>query len=190
MARRLERALWLVAIAAMTIYIGTFAERSLSQAYFNWEFARTIDAPPRAGPVNHVIPYSAQPLGRIEIPAIDLSAIFVEGVDNRVLRVGVGHIPGTALPGTFGNVGLSGHRDTFFRKLGKLRRGEVIWLTTPNGRYKYRVESLRIVDPDEAIVLQAVGRPTLTLVTCYPFYYVGPAPRRFVVHAGLVKDFE
>jgi sortase A len=188
MARWLERALWLVAIAAMTVYSGTFAERSLSQAYFNWEFARTLDAPPRADPANHVIPYSAQPLGRIEIPAIDLSAIFVEGIDNRVLRLAVGHIPGTALPGTLGNVGLAGHRDTFFRKLGKLRSGDMIWLATPNGRYKYLVESLRIVDSDEAIVLQAVGRSTLTLVTCYPFYYVGPAPRRFVVHAGLVRE--
>jgi sortase A len=186
MARWLERSLWLAAIAAMTVYSGTVAERSLSQAYYNWTFARTLDAPPRADPVNDVIPHSAQPLGRIEIPAIDLSVIFVEGVDNRTLRRAVGHIPGTALPGMQGNVGLSGHRDTFFRKLGKLRTGDAIWLTTPDGRYEYRVESFRTAYPDEAIVLQAVGRPTLTLITCYPFYYVGPAPQRYVVHAGLV----
>ena len=84
-----------------------------------------------------------------------------------------------------GNVGLSGHRDTFFRKLGKLHTGDAIWLTTPDGRYEYRVESFRAAYPDEAIVLQAIGRPTLTLITCYPFYYVGPAPQRYVVHAGL-----
>ena len=188
MGKWLERALWLMAIAAMTVYSGTVAEQSLSQAYFNWQFARTLDAPPRADPVDHVIPPAAQPLGRIEIPAIGLSAMFVEGVDNRTLRRAVGHIPGTALPGTIGNVGLSGHRDTFFRRLGKLHNGDAIWLTTTNRSYEYRVESSRIVHTDEAIVLGNVGRPTLTLITCYPFYYVGPAPRRYVVHADLMEQ--
>ena len=183
MLRWLQRMLWLVAAGAMTISVATFAERSLSQAYLNWEFARTLDVPRLASAVNPVIPQSAQPLGRLEIPTIHLSAIFTEGVDARTLRRGIGHIPGTALPGTSGNVGLSAHRDTFFRKLGKIRIGDTIWVATFNGRYKYVVESSGIVDPDEAVALRDIGRPALTLVTCYPFYYVGPAPRRYVVHA-------
>jgi sortase A len=188
MLRYLQTLLWIVAAGATTVYVGALGEQSFSQAYLNWRFAETLDLPARAVPASAPIPNSAQPLGRIEIPSIDLSAIFVEGVDPRTLRRAVGHIPGTALPGTAGNVGLSGHRDTFFRRLGGVRHGDAIWLTTREGRYQYVVESAQIVRPDERIVLNNVGRPALTLVTCYPFYYVGPAPRRYVVHASLVKE--
>jgi sortase A len=188
MLRYLEKLLWIVAVGAITVYVGTLGEQSFSQAYLNWKFAETLDPPARAVPASAPIPHSAQPLGRVEIPSIDLSAIVVEGVDARTLRRAVGHIPGTALPGTAGNVGLSGHRDTFFHRLGKVHQGDAIWLTTRGGRYQYVVESTRIVQPDERIVLNNVGRPALTLVTCYPFYYVGPAPRRYVVHASLFKE--
>src|ERR1051326_2468189 len=111
--------------------------------------------------------------------------MIVEGVDSRSLRRAVGHIPGTALPGRSGNVVLSGHRDTFFRRLGRIHAGDVIWLTTLDGRHKYIAESSGVIDSEEAVVLRDIGRPTLTLVTCYPFYYVGSAPKRFVVHASL-----
>jgi sortase A len=188
MLQRLEWLLWVVTAGAIALYAGTLGEQSLSQAYLNWEFAQTLALPTRAIPPNDAIPNSAQPLGRLEIPSIGLSAIFIEGVDDRALRRAVAHIPGTALPGTIGNVGLSGHRDTFFRRLGKIHAGDVIWITTFGGRYKYVVESSGIVNPDERIILHNVGRPTLTLVTCYPFYYVGPAPQRFVVHASLVTE--
>ena len=188
MLRWLEGILWIVAVVAISLYAGTEGERWLSQAYLDWKFERSLALPPPAVPPGDIVPYTAQPLGRLEIPSIHLSAIFVEGVDERVLRRGVGHIPGTALPGMSGNTGLSAHRDMFFRHLGQIRTGDVIQISTLEGIYEYVVESFAVVDPDEGAVLRDVGRPTLTLVTCYPFYYVGPAPKRFVVHASLVTE--
>ena len=188
MLRGLKYVLWGVAVIAMAIYAGTTAERWISQAYLNWEFARALDAPVLVWPPDTRIPEGLQPLGRLEIPSIDLSAVFMEGADNRTLRRGIGHIPGTALPGSVGNVALSAHRDTFFRRLGELSSGDVIWITTLRGHYKYIVESSQIVDSNQWLIARTIGPPTLTLVTCYPFYYIGPAPKRFIVHAALSSD--
>jgi sortase A len=188
MFRWFERVLWFVAVLALTIYGLSQSELWLYQTYFNWEFARSLEIPARAAPPEHPVPYTMQPLGRLEIPSIALSAIFIEGVDSKTLRRGIGHVPGTALPGMPGNVSLSAHRDTFFRRLGKIHEGDAISITTLDATYEYVVESTGIVDPDERAVLRDIGRPTLTLVTCYPFYYVGSAPRRFVVHASLRKS--
>jgi sortase A len=151
------------------------------------EFTHAVESPRSASVVVSDAPVAnlKQPIGRLEIPSVNISGIVIEGDDARTLRRGIGHIPGTALPGGPGNVGLSAHRDTFFRHLGQIRTGDPLWITTLKGRYKYVVESSGIVDPDEDIVLHDIGRPTLTLVTCYPFYYVGSAPKRFVVHATL-----
>jgi sortase A len=128
-------------------------------------------------------PSAGVPIGRLEIPSIDLSTILVEGDGDTELRRGIGHIPGTALPGEPGNIGLAGHRDTFFRRLGEVKKGDPISLVTLDGTDQYIVESIRIVDPDEAIVLHDFGSPVVTLVTCYPFHYLGSAPRRYIVHA-------
>jgi len=125
-------------------------------------------------------------IGRIEIPRLLLSAVVVEGVDKTTLRRAVGHIPGTALPGHSGNVGLAGHRDTFFRPLKDLKVKDEIQLSTLEGNFNYEVESLRVVEPDNVGVLAASGGNVLTLVTCYPFYYVGPAPQRWIVRAKQV----
>jgi sortase A len=125
-------------------------------------------------------------IGRIEIPRVLLSAIVVEGVDKTDLRRAVGHIPGTALPGQPGNVGLSGHRDTFFRSLKDVRIKDEVQLSTLQGNFKYEVESLRVVEPENVGVLASSGEKVLTLVTCYPFYFVGPAPQRWIVRARQV----
>jgi sortase A len=125
-------------------------------------------------------------IGRIEIPRLLLSAVVVEGVDKTTLRRAVGHIPGTVLPGERGNVGLAGHRDTFFRGLKDLKIKDEIQLSTLEGRFKYEVESLRVVEPNNVGVLASSGENVLTLVTCYPFYYVGPAPKRWIVRARQV----
>jgi sortase A len=125
-------------------------------------------------------------IGRIEIPRLLLSAIVVEGIDKTALRRAVEHIPGTALPGQPGNVGLAGHRDTFFRPLKDLRIKDEIQFSTLEGNFKYEVESLRVVEPNNVGVLAPSSGNVLTLVTCYPFYYVGPAPKRFVVRARQV----
>jgi sortase A len=126
-------------------------------------------------------------VGRLEIPRLGLSAIVVEGIDRATLRRGVGHISGTALPGEAGNVGLSGHRDTFFRPLKDLRIKDEIQFSTLKGDFRYEVESLRVVGPTDVGVLAASHENVLTLVTCYPFFYIGGAPKRFVVKARQVS---
>ena len=109
-----------------------------------------------------------------------------EGVEPTTLRRAAGHIPGTALPGQPGNVGIAGHRDTLFRPLRNIRRDDLITLITPQGEYRYRVVSTRIVNPRDIAVLAPSRNEVLTLVTCYPFYFVGSAPDRFIVRAERV----
>ena len=125
-------------------------------------------------------------VGRIKIPRVGVSAIVLHGVGKKTLRRGVGHIPGTALPEHGGNVGLAGHRDSFFRGLKDIRTDDRIEVTTPEGTFEYRVEWTKIVRPSETQVLEEEGAPSLTLVTCFPFYYVGSAPKRFIVRARRV----
>jgi sortase A len=127
-------------------------------------------------------------VGRIEIPAVGLATRVLEGSNAPTLRLAVGHIPGTALPGSSGNVGLAGHRDTFFRPLRRIKLGDEIRFTTAAGTFKYRVVSLRVVLPNAVEVLNATQQPTLTLVTCYPFDFIGTAPQRLIVHAEMVPD--
>jgi sortase A len=122
-------------------------------------------------------------LGRIEISKIGLTAMIQEGTGRQTLQRGVGHITGTALLGGSGNVGLAGHRDTFFRKLRNIHEGDEITLTTLNATSVYRVDLISIVEPQDSAVLRDSGENLLTLVTCYPFSYVGPSPKRFIVRA-------
>ena len=123
-------------------------------------------------------------LGRLEIPRLGLSVMLMEGDDAKTLRRAVGHIPGTPLPGQTGNVAFSGHRDTFFRPLRNIRENDIIVITTLEGQYRYRVVSTSVVAPDDVAVLNGASPgEILTLVTCYPFYFVGAAPDRFIVRA-------
>jgi len=126
-------------------------------------------------------------IGRIEIPRLGLSSIVMEGIGNGTLRRAVGHIPGTTLPGAPGNIGISGHRDTYFRPLRSIRENDTITLTTLAGEYRYRVVSTKVVSPDDVAVLDPSGSEILTLVTCHPFYFVGSAPERFIVRAERVN---
>ena|ERR1035437_2251160 len=139
--------------------------------------------PSPTSPVNPPPAVSGALIGRMEISRLGLSAIVMEGISAKTLRRAVGHIPGTALPGQPGNVGISGHRDTFFRPLRNIRQNDIITLTTLLGEYRYRVVSTRVVHPDNVAVLGPGDNEVLTLVTCYPFYFVGPAPNRFIVRA-------
>ena len=108
-----------------------------------------------------------------------------EGTDRRTLERAVGHVSGTALPGQSGNVCLAAHRDTFFRRLEGVRKNDTIRITTPEATYEYTVQGTSVVDPGAVEVLASTGDAALTLVTCYPFGYVGPAPRRFIVSGRL-----
>jgi sortase A len=130
-----------------------------------------------------VAPPPGGTLGRIEIARIGLTAMIMEGTDGRTLRRAVGHIRGTPLPGQRGNVAIAGHRDTFFRPLRNVQPDDEITLTTLAGSYRYLVDSTQVVAPEDTQVLDNSGDTTLTLVTCYPFYFVGPAPKRFIVRA-------
>jgi sortase A len=126
-------------------------------------------------------------IGRIEIPRLQLSVVVVEGVDTTALRRAVGHIPGTTMPGEAGNVGLAGHRDTFFRSLKDMKVKDQIQISTVKGSFKYQVVSVKVVAPEDVGVLAPSGENVLTLVTCYPFYFVGPAPKRWIVRAKQVS---
>ncbi len=122
--------------------------------------------------------------GRLEIGRLGLSVALDEGVDARTLRHAVGHLPGSAFPGEPGNVVLAGHRDGLFRPLREVREGDRLRLTTTDGAFDYQVTSVQVVEPERTDVIDpAPGRQQVTLVTCYPFYYVGPAPQRYVVKA-------
>jgi sortase A len=125
--------------------------------------------------------------GRIELSRLDVSALIAEGVDAQTLRRAVGHLPGSAFPGEVGDVALAGHRDTFFRALRNVVEGDLVHVQTPDGSFFYRVDSLQVVDANDGDALTASPFPTLTLVTCHPFDYVGPAPRRLLVRARQVE---
>lgn len=123
-------------------------------------------------------------LGRMDIPRLGISVAVLQGTSSRTLRLGAGHIEGTALPGKPGNSGIAGHRDTFFRELKDIRDHDEIQIQTATGLLRYQVDWVRVVGPEDTAVLEPTAlESTLTLVTCYPFYFVGPAPKRFVVHA-------
>lgn len=139
-----------------------------------------------AKPVSYLSVARRGLVGRLEIPRLGLSAIFVEGDDPKTLRRAVGHIPGTPLPGQPGNIALTGHRDTFFRPLRNIRTDDIIVVTTLQGEFRYRVVCTRVVSPENVEVLKAGEGEILTLVTCYPFYFVGSAPGRFIVSAERV----
>jgi sortase A len=185
-------------------YVGyALVDASLYQAYQTWRFEQALKSvkpaigsveqlqqPPLPAPVeaDRARVESAAPkgssLGQIEISSIGLTAMIEEGNDRRTLRRAVGHLPGTALPGQPGNVVIAGHRDTFFRPLRNIHTGDEIILKTLNGSYRYRVDLTEVVAPQDTDVLDTSNKAILTLVTCYPFYFVGPAPQRFIVRAS------
>jgi sortase A len=122
-------------------------------------------------------------IGKLEIPQIGISVMVFHGVNKQTLRAGAGHVPGTPLPGADGNSAIAAHRDTFFRKLKGIRAGDRIEFLSVRGTAQYVVDSTEIVEPADTHVMESRGRPELTLISCYPFYFVGSAPHRFIVHA-------
>lgn len=205
--RLLEIFLWAAAAAAVGVFVWATLDRTVFQAYEEWTLNRELQkaqprqpapkerakkippeqpkpSPPPAPPRRVLAP--GDRVGRINIPRLGIKAIILEGTSTRCLRRAVGHIEGTPFPGEGGNTGLAGHRDTFFRALRKIRDGDKIVLETLDGTFEYIVESMRIVKPQHVEVLGATAAPALTLVTCYPFNYIGSAPKRFIVRARQV----
>lgn len=194
--RRAETALWLIGVTLLGGAIATTARSRVYQArqgraFSDLESRRAASMPGPETPPARTVQGTNAPgpgadplvLGRIEIPRIGVSAIVREGDDDATLAVAVGRIPGTARPGERGNMALAGHRDSFFRELRHIRIDDVIRFRTPGTGYEYRVDSTEVVGPGETRVLAPTGDAILTLVTCFPFGYVGPAPDRFIVRA-------
>ena len=125
-------------------------------------------------------------LTRVSIPKINLDAIVVEGATRKQLAIGPAHITDTALPGAAGNAVITGHRDTFFRHIYELQKGDVIFVRRNGEVFKYEVTGKKIVKPEDLTVLKQTSDAQLTLITCYPTYYIGPAPERLVVFSKLV----
>ena len=201
--RRLERGLLILGLLLLGYWsYGFFESRGFQSAESRkLEVARsemesrapevgTSDAAfigkPGSDPPKHAVERGSV-LGRIEIPRLHLSAIVAEGVDMKTLGHAVGHVPSTALPGRPGNCALAGHRDSFLRGLGGVRVNDVIRLVTSERTYNYQVEWSVVVDPHRVDVMDPTTDRSLTLITCYPFAFVGHAPQRFIVRARQVE---
>jgi sortase A len=180
----LERGLMLVGIACL-VWSGVVAARA--RRYQREEEAvlqRTRTAVPPVSNSAASVPMTPGGLiGSLEIPRVHLAAVVIEGDDEATLRVAIGHLPDTPLPWETGNVAMAGHRDTFFRPLKDVVVGDQMRLITPRGEFDYAVRETMIVDPGDVWVLNPTERPTLTLITCYPFSYIGHAGDRFIVRA-------
>ena len=188
MMRVLERALFVIAIAALGCYGSVRIAAAREQAALSHELeagARSEPSPSAAA----APPLAIRALiARVEIPRLRLSAIAREGVDEYTLATAVGHVPGTSLPGAVGNAAFAAHRDTFFRPLRHVKAGDEVIVTTRDASYRYTVTRTQVVEPGDVSVLEPTPAPTLTLITCYPFGFVGSAPQRFVVRAVLKDD--
>ena len=202
----LERLLLFFGILLVSIYIANLAYSAVyshasvqsfwvSQA--SAQAAVEVNSQPQSGlpdlrlwSVKRIKAYQASllvnvppPLGVLDIPSLQLQVPILEGTDDLTLDRGVGHITGTAWLSDGGNIGIAGHRDGFFRALKDIHVGDTIDLHSQQGSTHYLVDEIQIVSPDDVSVLEPRAKSSLTLVTCYPFYFVGSAPLRYIVHA-------
>ncbi len=185
--RRVEGALWVVALVCAG-YCAVMYGRAQSLMHTPLPAAPIAGvAVPRPADVRGAGPEPGTLIAHLDIPKIGLSVPVLEDDEAQSLTRGVGHIRETAMPGGLGTVGLAGHRDTFLRPLSRIAPKMEIRLTDASGVYRYVVDSTEIVMPEEVRVLDIVDVPSLVIVTCYPFHYIGAAPKRFIVHAHLVS---
>jgi sortase A len=187
--RWIGNVLLLAGAIAVVVSAGSFLGMTVWQKWQSREFDRQRTAPETSSQT------SSQPrvktgdiVGRLAIPRLNVRAMVREGAGERTLSLALGHIPTTALPGQPGNIGIAGHRDTLFRSLRNIAADDEITFETPRATYVYRVEATRIVKPEDVQVLNPGPIRELTLVTCYPFEYVGSAPDRFIVKAQLISE--
>jgi len=180
----LTRALLIFGIGTI-VYAGVLLAAShVIQRYASLEFDRSLALPLNS---RNNLAATGSPIGKLTIPSVGISAIVLEGADSGTLNVAPGHIPGTAFPRDSGNVGIAGHRDTFFRNLEHIQAGDSITLTTREGDYEYKVDSMEVVDPTSVEVLAPSTDSILTLVTGYPFHIIGPTPMRYIVRGRLIN---
>jgi sortase A len=174
-------------LVALVYWAVVFFDARYFQVRTLHTFDNRLPSPPatirEAPPAIREAPPEGSIVAKLAIPRLGLESMVVEGVDAKDLRRGPGHIPGTPLPGEGGNVGIAGHRDGFFRPLRAIRKDDLIQVTTSRGEDEYKVVYTEIVTPSDVQVLYPTGGDSLTLVTCYPFSYIGAAPNRFIVRA-------
>lgn len=189
--------LLLMAAGAVLLFQGArvYMESRLGQSEASREFSEKATPVPTPTPAPRSLPHASrvrprdgEAIAKLTIPRLDTELYVVEGDDVADLRRGPGHLPGTAMPGDDGNCVIAAHRDTHFRVLKDIRKGDDIILQTDHGQFLYRVQGTRIVAPTNTSSLQPTTAPELHLITCYPFYYVGSAPKRFVVRAELAGE--
>ena len=190
--RWITRALIAFGLACLIFYTAVTVHTWRYQRAAKTQVQQMISIQRPAEVLEHV-PNVAMPLkrgeiiGRVDIPRLKLSAAVAEGDDDKTLGKAVGHLPDTPLPWhRRGNVALAAHRDGLFRRLENIRLEDDVRVVTPRGEYHYRVKNTRIVDPDDVWVIAPTPTPTVTLITCYPFSFIGNAPQRFVVQAEMI----
>jgi sortase A len=210
--RRVEVLLFVLGLLLISIFVAAYIHRRvMSRAaltqFHELESERTADKPTRSladrqftfnfslWSPKRVAEYEQSlaekfdpPVAILHVAKVQLEVPVLDGVDDLSLNRGVGYIPGTSRPGESGNVGIAGHRDGFFRVLKDVGPGDVIELETLDRIDVYRVSQIVIVDKNDPSVLKQTSSPTLTLVTCYPFYFIGSAPKRYIVQALLVTS--
>ena len=195
-----RRSLWLRRLEWTFVFVGTLCAAVFFLVLVSgWLASRTVLLPSRVEAQAHELvnrvrvnadaggAQQAVIMGQLEIRKLGISVPILSDYESASLLQGVGHVPGTAMPGGLGTLGLAGHRDTYFRPLRNIEKDMEIRVSGEDGVYRYLVDSTEVVKPDNVEVLDIRSRPELTLITCYPFFYVGSAPMRFIVHAHLVS---
>jgi LPXTG-site transpeptidase (sortase) family protein len=173
-------------------YVGAqYGQMYLEQRHLAQEWQKQQSAPQPLGPEAGAQPVAKiqdDGLTRLSVPKIELESVIVEGTSNRALLVGPGHMRDTPAPGEAGNSVITGHRDTFFRHLHELEKGDAVLVQRDGKVFRYEVTGKKVVEPDDMSVLQPAKDHRLTLITCYPTYYIGPAPKRLVVFSRMVDE--
>lgn len=182
-----EASLWLVSVGLLVwagwVWTDARLYQRRAEEVLAGSSAGTSPAADSGSVARQPVVATGAPVARLRIPRLDVAVVVAEGTSGQVLRRAVGHLAASADPGSDGNVVLAGHRDSFFRPLEDIHSGDIIHLDSPTGDAVYRVEWTRVVEPSDVEVTADAGYPALTLITCYPFRYVGSAPLRFIVRA-------
>lgn len=193
MTRKIEIGCWALGIALLAIYFGARAHDEIGRRQ-SIEAFETAHVPDQAlWSAGRIYSYAAHarqsgdaervPAALLRIPHVDLEVPVYVGTSERNLNRGAGLVEGTASPGSDGNIAIAAHRDGYFRVLKDVSLGDLLELESPTGQRRYRITDLVVVEPTDVWPLHATDEPTVTLVTCYPFYFVGSAPQRFIVRA-------
>lgn len=186
---------WLLILAGLLLtgygaydyYLSRQGQNEARQEWAAGPEAEVPSAPPAAARP-YFNPYKlGETVAKLRVPRLDRTLYVVEGTDQKDLKKGPGHMPGTALPGVTGNCVIAGHRDTHFRLLEQIHEGDEVELDTHYGNFRYKVRSMEVVSPTNVVSLRPTNDAVLHLVTCYPFHYVGHAPKRMVIEAELEK---